>query len=128
MTENRDFSRISKEITVDLSELSYPLKNEYVTAVSSKDISGGGICLETMDKFDPQTLLNLKIRIESLEGYKKPYSMILNKSKMLPLTALAEVVWCNDFPNGQGYLTGIRFLDIYEDDYNALIKYLGDSS
>ncbi len=124
MNENRSFSRLSKEMTVNLSELSYPVENERESTVRSKDIGGGGICLKTREQFEPRTLVNLKIKIENLEGYKRPFSMFLDKSNSSPLTAVAEVIWSNEYSEEFEYLTGIKFLDIYEDDYRGLMEFL----
>ena len=41
-----------------------------------------------------------------------------------PLTAIGEIVWCTPTTNGTGYEIGVKFVDIYEDDYKALTKYL----
>ena len=52
---------------------------------------------------------------------------MLDISREPPLTAIGEVVWLREDPSGDGYEVGIKFLNIYEDDYRALMKYLKDS-
>lgn len=45
-------------------------------------------------------------------------------SSARPLTAIGEVAWTRELSDGMGYDIGIRFVNIYEDDYAALMKYI----
>ncbi len=52
-----------------------------------------------------------------------------NKRIKVPLSVIAEVVWSTTVParskyGGSEYEIGVKFLDIYEDDYKALLGYL----
>ncbi|MDM8522574.1 PilZ domain-containing protein [Desulfococcaceae bacterium HSG8] len=118
----REFPRILKEIPIEVARISYPVSEKPEKKCLSKNIGGGGICFTLRTPYEVGALLNLKISIPGWQSYKRPFSLFWDMSSDAPLTAVGEVVWCRKFPGG--YDVGIRFLDIYEDDYNALMKYL----
>ncbi|QTA89818.1 PilZ domain-containing protein [Desulfonema magnum] len=122
--DHREFPRISKEIPIEVSKISYPLPETPGKSYLSKNISIGGICFSLTIPYEPETVLSLKINIPGWESYKKPFSLFLDVSSDAPLTAIGEVVWCRKLSGGPGYEMGVRFVDIYKDDYQALMKYL----
>ncbi|OQX23549.1 MAG: hypothetical protein BWK80_25365 [Desulfobacteraceae bacterium IS3] len=122
--EQRRFSRICKEIPVEVSELSYPVSLEPGEKCLCKNIGAGGICFRVSEEYKPKTLLSLKISIPGWQGYKKPFSFIVDISSKRPLTAIGEVAWSRKLSDDTGYDVGIRFVNIYEDDYAALMKYI----
>ncbi len=124
VSDQRKFPRISKTVTVEVNPLTYPLPREPGERCVSKNISGGGICFTISKRYKPETLLNLKISIPGWQSYKKPFSRIMDIASESPLTAIAEVVWCQKLSNGSGYDVGIKFVNIYEDDYSALMNYV----
>lgn len=123
MKEKRIFHRIPKEVEVELSELSYPLNNGSERSGRGMNIGGGGICITSSDEYSTGVLLNLKIGLSGLNNYKK-ISMFYDTSAEEPMTAIGEVVWCKKVPDNDYYEIGIRFVDIYEDDREALKRYL----
>ena len=126
--DKRDLRRIPKEISIEISKLSYPLPKTPQDKGIGRNIGGGGICLTASAPYEPNTVLSLKINIGGWHGYKRPYSKILDMSSAAPLTAIGEVIWCKEMPNGAEYEIGIKFVDIYEDDYRAFMKYLEEGA
>ena len=122
--EQRRFPRICKEIPVEVSELSYPVSLGPGEKCLCKNIGAGGICFTVPTAYKPKTLLSLKIAILGWEGYKKPFSFLVDICSERPLTAIGEVAWSRELSDGTGYDVGIRFVNIYEDDYAALMKYI----
>lgn len=122
--DKRRFPRISRNIDIEVSELTFPFSEAPVQKEASVDIGGNGIRFTSSVPYEVKALLNLKINIIGWEGFKKPFSKLVNISSDACLTAVAEVVWCHEVEEGQSYELGVKFLNIYEDDYEALMRYL----
>jgi len=122
--DKRKFTRISRNIDIEISQLTFPLSDVVTKKGTSINIGGNGIRFTSSEPFDPQTILNLKINIIGWEGFKKPFSKFINLSSDSCLGAVGEVVWCNESPENDGYELGVKFTNIYEDDYKALMRYL----
>ena len=122
--DKRKFPRISRNIDIEISQLIFPLSNAVVKKGASVDIGINGIRFTTSEPYEPQTILNLKICIIGWEGFKKPFSKIVDLSSDACLTAVGEVMWCNKNAENDGYELGVKFMNIYEDDYKALMRYL----
>lgn len=121
---NRQFPRLPKEVAVEVSELSYPLPTSAQEIAVSKDISPKGLCFRAAGLFRPGTLLTLKINLPGWQHHKRKPAVLLDDGKIdRPLNSLAEVVWCRDVGDG-GKDVGVKFVNIHEDDYQALVKML----
>lgn len=125
--DKRDFPRLPKEVSVTLAKLEYPFSIEVEESGTLKNIAKGGIGLTVANAYEPGTRLSLKINLKGWRRYVKSVASIIDDSAgtvaTTPLTAIAEVVWMSPSSDGV-YEIGVKFLDIYEDEYNALKKYL----
>ena len=125
--DNRDFPRLPKEVSVTITKLEYPFSTEADESGVLKNIAKGGLCLTVANAYEPETRLSLKINLKGWRRYLKSVASIIDDSAgtvaTTPLTAIAEVVWISPSSDGV-YEIGVKFLDIYEDEYNALKKYL----
>ncbi len=125
--EQRRYPRIPKDIAVEVQPLTYPPPKDPAETARSKDISRGGICFLSETPHEPGSVLNLKIDLKGLAGYKRPHSRLVDLSDAQPLTAIGEVAWCRPSAHDSSlYDVGIRFVNIYEDDERALVRYLKD--
>ena len=122
--DKRKFHRISRNIDIEVSQLTFPFSDAVFKKGASVDIGGNGIRFTTSNPYDPETLLNLKINIIGWEGFKKPFSKFIDLSSDACLSAVGEVVWCNKSTDDDRYELGVKFTNIYEDDYEALMRYL----
>lgn len=122
--ENRKYPRISRKISVDVQPLTYPFLGKPGKASRGTDIGGGGIRIHTTDFYKVGTVLDLKIHIVGWNAYKKPFSKVLDISTSEPFTAIGEVVWCKKISRASEYELGIKFINLYEDDFRALVNYL----
>lgn len=122
----REFQRIPKEVSIEVNRISYPLSEEPGESALGRDLGGGGMSFVVSIPYEPKTIVTLEINITGWHGYKKPFSRILDVSAESPLTAIGEVVWCKRPTDDSEYEVGIKFLDIYEDDYRAFMKYLDE--
>ncbi len=122
--ELRKFPRIPATLTVKASVLSYPVSEEEDIKAISKNISQGGISFVSPVFYEPETPLSLKIFIPGWNEYKKPFSVLVDLSKDDFFTAIGKVVWCGKNGHNKEYEIGIKFINIYEDDYKALSAYI----
>ncbi len=122
--DKRKFPRISRNIDIEVSKLTFPFTDAVTKKGASVNIGGNGICVITAEPYEPETIINLKINIIGWEGFKKPFSKFIDLSSDASLTAVGEVVWCNESAENGGYELGVKFTNIYEDDYKALMRYL----
>ncbi len=123
-SDKRKFPRISRNIDIEVSKLTFPFTDAVTKKEASVDIGGNGIRFITAESYEPKTIINLKINIIGWEGFKKPFSKLVDITSDAYLRAVGEVVWCNESTENDGYELGIKFTNIYEDDYKALMRYL----
>ena len=123
--ENRKFPRIPKEVSININKLTYPLQEGPGESGIGKNMGENGICFSTSTYYELKTILSLEIKLTGWLHHKKTVSSILDHSKATaPLTAIAGVVWSKKLIDRSGYEVGVKFIDIYEDDYKALKKHL----
>ena len=130
--ERRKHKRFAKKISIQINDRSLGIfdkhENEGGARVSEvvrgKDISEGGMCFLSPVPYAVRTVLGLIIRISDLDEVRRRLPMYLAVSS-IPIAAEGEVVRCEPSAYGAGYEVGIRFVDIFEDDYKILRKHLG---
>ncbi|MBI9075136.1 MAG: PilZ domain-containing protein [Desulfatibacillum sp.] len=131
--ERRTHTRYAKNITIQINNRSRALSgrlehdsfNQASEIAKGKDISEGGLCFYSAASYEVGAVLGLIIRIADLDQIKRRLPMYLAVSS-IPIAAEGEVVRCTINSGGSGYEVGIRFVDIYEDDYRILMKHLGE--
>ena len=125
LEDRRNFPRISKETSIEVNELSYPLPREPGQNGLSRNIGAGGICFTTNASYNPGTVLSIKINLLGWQRYKNSFTKALDiSSSREPLAGIGRVIWCQELEGEDGYDIGLEFVDIYEDDYKALMRYL----
>ena len=123
--DKRKFQRIPREVSIEVSKVRYPMPEEAGEGGTVKDIGQDGVCFTVSTPYEPKTLLSLRIYLRGWQHHKKGVASIIDDSSATaPLTAVTEVVWskkCSDSPD---YDIGVKFIDIYGDDFSALKAYL----
>jgi hypothetical protein len=123
--EKRKFDRIPEAVSVTIQKIAYPATNEAPVKAIGKNISVGGICFAVPRSYEPGDLLSLKIDLTGWQHHKSSYAAVIDDDLALaPLTAVAKVAWCKALTGTPDYEIGVIFENIYEDDYQALKKYL----
>jgi hypothetical protein len=133
--ERRKFTRLPKNYKVEIRELTFPLNKDWLS-LKCVDISAGGLRLVTSCKFSPGQRLQVKIYIPGLNKFHPGFFKVFEDDVSQTLQAVAEVAWVkeiffsgksiladNDYPATDGctwYELGLRFVDVYEDDWRAL--------
>ena len=123
--DKRQYLRIATDTVVKVSRLEYPTTSMPTETANTKDMSEKGICFTAPTLYQQGTLMNLKIELRGWQQYLHNVASIVDVALLTkPLTAIAEVRWSKKLPGGRKYEIGVCFKDIYEDDYQAFMKYL----
>ncbi|MFP4397355.1 MAG: PilZ domain-containing protein [Desulfonatronovibrio sp.] len=107
---------------MEVQELAFPLNSQEKIVVESADISTGGLKVICNRLFAVGDKVRVKVYIPSFNklhaGFLKAFESDLGQY----LQAVAEVVWISEVIPHSRYETGMKFLDVYEDDWHALRK------
>lgn len=72
-----------------------------------RDISGGGISFYSMSSYPVHSVLRLHIPLEDTS-----------------IKVMGKVMWYKELPTNPSHVTGVQFLNIYEQDFNVLCSYI----
>jgi hypothetical protein len=123
--DQRQSSRLIEQIDIRVKKLTYPLPEGDGELASAKNIGKQGICFESGTAYEMETLLCLKIHWFGWQRHKKSLLSVLDEDSIsAPLSVIAEVVWCRPGRSSGRFETGVRFRDVYEDDYKAFLNHI----
>ncbi len=120
-SERRQFARIPLGATVGFQELTFSGIPEPAQSVF-KDVSGGGLLLSSPREYALGTLLKLEVRLPGWGKFQNAYGTPGDKEAR-PLVAVGQVVRVEQMDAG-GFELGIKFLNVYPDDWAALLKFV----
>ncbi|HEX9081146.1 MAG TPA: PilZ domain-containing protein [Holophagaceae bacterium] len=123
--ERRQYRRVPLEASVSFQELSFH-KGEEPAQSSYRDVSGGGLLLESSRAYPLGTLLKLEIRVPGWGRFQNHFGPV-QEADGRPLVALGTVVRLEQLDDG-GYELGIKFQNVYPDDLAALMKFVEASA
>ena len=123
--ERRQYRRIPLEASVSFQELSFH-KGEEPAQSSYRDVSGGGLLLESSRAYPLGTLLKLEIRVPGWGRFQNHFGPV-QEADGRPLVALGTVVRLEQLDDGS-YELGIKFQNVYPDDLAALMKFVEASA
>jgi len=119
--ERRQFRRIPLEASLSFQELSFH-KGEAPATSSYRDVSAGGLLLDSPRPYPLGALLKLELRVPGWGRYQNHFGPV-QEAEVRPLVALGMVVRVEQMDAG-GYELGIKFQNVYPDDLEALVKFL----
>ena len=122
MKDRRQFQRLNKELGVEVRKFVYPLKSQRIIKTKCLNISPGGMLLDIPQKFNVGDKVQLTLYVPGLNKYHPSFFKVFESSLNQSLVAVAEVVRVE--LKGGSYKVGIKFLNIYEDDWKALYNLL----
>ena len=122
--ERRQYRRIPLEASVSYQELSFH-KGEEPAQSSYRDVSVGGLLLESPRSYALGTLLKLEIHVPGWGRYQNHFGPVQDIESR-PLVALGTVVRIEQLDEG-GFELGIKFQNVYPDDLAALMKFVAAS-
>jgi hypothetical protein len=122
--ELRSFRRMPMEAEVSFQEISFG-KDAQVTQAKYKDVSGGGLLVSSSQQYPLGALLKLEIRVPGLAEHHDQ-NFPSNQLEPRPFAAVGQVVRIEALDGG-GYEIGVKFLNVYSDDLNALLSLINSS-
>lgn len=125
VTSDRECTRIPRGIQVEVKKLEYPISNNFGEKCTSRNIAKKGICFTSANSYQAGEILSLSMKLNGWHRHRKGLSAILNDELSITdvLTVIAEVIWSKESAAVDSYDTGVKFINVYEDDMNALEKY-----
>lgn len=122
MTQNRrNYQRVPLDASVSFRELSFHKAGEAEMA-HYKDVSGGGLLLESPHAVPLGVLLKLEIRVPGWGKHQERFGTAA-ENDLRPLVALGEVVRVEKMDSGQFEL-GVKFCNVYPDDLASLMRFV----
>ena len=119
--ERRTYRRIPMGATVGFQELSFSTIPEPATSVYA-DISAGGLLLTSPRNYPLGTLLRLELRVPGWGKHQGRFGPA-HEQDLRPLVAVGQVVRIETLEEGE-YELGVKFLNVYPDDQEALRKFI----
>ncbi len=121
-TERRKYQRLGKEFKVDVKKFVYPIRSQKVIKTTCINISPGGLLLRLREHFNVGDKLQLTLHIPGINKFHPSFFKVFESSLNQSVIAVAEVVRVDK--RGWDYEIGVKFLDVYDDDWKALYKFL----
>ncbi|MBU1140730.1 MAG: PilZ domain-containing protein [Proteobacteria bacterium] len=117
--ERREHNRVFFDIVLDVCLLTVDDSGGDFRLLScrGRDISGGGLSFYAENRYPPDSLLRLRIPLNDnkLSGENEDNNM---------LKVMGKVMWSKKNGEDSTYVTGVQFLNIYEQDYHILKDYV----
>jgi c-di-GMP-binding flagellar brake protein YcgR len=117
-SDRRQYVRLQKPFTVTMQLFDFPPSDEEVETVC-KNISAGGMLLESPRGVCPGSMIKAKIHIPKLNKFHPGFFKVFENDLDQNLIALAEVVRSQELSQ-EAHELGLKFVDVYEDDWKAL--------
>ncbi|MFP4071158.1 MAG: PilZ domain-containing protein [Desulfovibrionales bacterium] len=118
--ERREYERLKRAFTVVLRRFEFPLASQQRIELRCRNISAGGILIDCPVRFQQGELVEATITIPSLNKFHPGFFKVFENDAEQNLVAVAEVVRSVERVPGVSHELGIRFKDVYEDDWKAL--------
>lgn len=125
MSERRQYKRIPMGAEVGFQELSFSKIMAIANSIY-KNMSGGGLLLTSSREYCIGTLLKLELSIPGWGKHQSGFGPTSDRDGR-PLVAIGQVVRVEEMDNGE-YELGIKFLNVYPDDLDALLKFIEAAS
>ncbi|SDB43501.1 PilZ domain-containing protein [Desulfonatronum thiosulfatophilum] len=119
-SEKRAHERLAKPFEVKIKAFAFPLHAQRSYEVHSMDISEGGLLVHCSRRFEIGEKLQVTIFIPSLNKFHPGFFKVFESDTDQHLIAVAEVVRVESGGFGNDHALGLKFIDIYEDDWQAL--------
>jgi len=109
LSDRRKYPRTPLDLEVEISQLLSEDQQPVEDTCSCKcrDMSGGGLSFYSMHSYPLQSVLRLHIPLDDLH-----------------IKVMGKVMWYKKLPTAPDYVTGVQFLNIYEQDFKTLCSYV----
>jgi hypothetical protein len=113
------------EAEVAFQELSFEKEAESIQT-KYKNVSGGGLLVTSKTECPIGTLIKLEIRVPGFVNFASRASSPTQPFEQKALVAVGQVVRLELMDDGE-YELGVKFLNVYPDDLNALLALINSS-
>ena len=124
-SDRRNFRRIPMGATVGFQELTFAHTPEPATSVYG-DISAGGLLISSPKSLPLGTLLKLEMKVPGWGKHQGKFGPAHDQD-LRPLVAVGQVGRVETLDAGDFEL-GVKFLNVYPDDQEALRKFIEASA
>lgn len=121
--DRRRFARIARRDVIQIKEFTLPEKGRYQQAVI-RDLSGGGLQIETRSFFAEQSLLKIEMNFTGWQRYTSGFLKHFGEAATRPLVVLARVIRCQAEVPGERYEVALEFDGIDESQRTALVRFI----
>jgi len=117
--ERREYSRVPIDMDIEVCQLHGEDSNSdlFVILCRGRDVSGGGVSFYGQTRYQNESLFRLRIPL-----YSRKSSGQADAAKLLKV--MGKVMWCKKNEMTNSYVTGVQFLNIYEQDFHLLNEYV----
>ena len=121
--DRRQFERLERQDEIQIKEYSFPERGKFKKA-RIVDISGGGLQIETRQRFDEKTQLKIEMNFTGWQRYLAGYMKYFGDAAQQSLVVLADVIRCTPLVPGRKYEVTVVFSGIDENHRRALTKFI----
>lgn len=122
----RKHDRVPKPYRLELTEFVFPLNQQPKIAATCEDVSAGGLAVITQRKFAVGDKVQVRLFMARLNKFHPGFFKVFESDVDQSLQAVAEVVRVDERIPFTSYRIGLRFTDVYDDDWRALHGLLQD--
>lgn len=124
--DRRQFRRVPLGAGLSFQELSFQKDAEPLHTVY-RDVSVGGLLVHSAESVPLGTLLKLELRVPGWGKHQNTFGTPA-EADLRPLVAVGQVVRLEQLDEEGGYELGVKFLNVYPDDLEALMKFIQSSA
>ena len=121
----REYLRLPRPYRVQARELVFPIAKDPLIDTESKDISRGGLCVESDSALPVGTRLHVTVHVPLLNKFHSGFFKVYENDAEQYFQAVADVSWSR--PSGGRYLLGLSFVNADEEITKAVNKLVQDA-
>jgi c-di-GMP-binding flagellar brake protein YcgR len=114
--ERRKHTRLPKSYRLELAEFVFPLKQQPRISAVCEDVSAGGLAGVVPRRFEVGDKVQVRLHMARLNKFHPGFSRFSKATSTDP-QAVAEVVRVEERVPFASYCLGLRFTDVYDDDW-----------
>ena len=124
--DKRQFRRIPIGASVKIQELSFQ-QGAGATSTVYKDVSAGGLLIESAKAIALGTILKLEIKIPGWGKTQNRFATPAEGEEVPPMVAVGKVVRLEELDGDEGFEVGVKFTKVAPDDLEALLKFINSA-
>lgn len=119
-SERRQHTRLPKSYRLELAEFAFPLRDQPRISATCEDVSAGGLSVVVPRRFEVGDKVQVRLHMARLNKFHPGFFKVFESDVDQSLQAVAEVVRVEERAPFCSYCLGLRFIDVYDDDWRAL--------